>query len=153
MITIEIYTDGSCNQKIGTGGWSFFILENGKEKIKKSEPEIDTTNNKMEMLAVIKAFEELEKIEFFEPISVTVLSDSAYVVNGFVQDWISGWLKNGWINSKKEPVANKELWQCLIDFQKKYKADFVQIKRRSDKFAIHVDEMAKKSSKSIAPLG
>lgn len=144
MIKIEIYTDGACNQQEKTGGWSFIILEDNLEKIKRSDSEKDTTNNKMEMTAAIKAFEELDKIEFFDSISVTVFSDSAYLVNGFVQNWISSWMNNGWINSKREPVANKELWECLIEYQKKYKVDFIQIKRRSNQFAVQVDNMAKK---------
>ena len=143
MINIEIYTDGACSGNPGPGGWSFIILENGEEKISKSGLEAETTNNKCEMLAAIKAFEELENIEFFQDISVSVISDSAYLVNAFIEDWISGWLNNGWVNSAKKPVLNKELWEALIHFQKKYNASFVKIKRRSNDLAIKVDNMAK----------
>lgn len=143
MINIEIYTDGACSGNPGPGGWSFIILENGEEKISKSGLEAETTNNKCEMLAAIKAFEELENIEFFQDISVSVISDSAYLVNAFIEDWISGWLNNGWVNSAKKPVLNKELWEVLIHFQKKYNASFVKIKRRSNDLAIKVDNMAK----------
>ena len=144
MINIEIYTDGACSGNPGPGGWSFIMLEDGKIKLKKSGSEIETTNNKCEMLAAIKGFEELDKLEFFQDISVSIISDSAYMVNGFIEDWISGWLKNGWLSSAKKPVLNKELWEALIHFQKKYKASFVKIKRRSNEFAVQVDEMAKK---------
>jgi ribonuclease HI len=144
MINIEIYTDGACSGNPGPGGWSFIMLEDGKIKLKKSGSEIETTNNKCEMLAAIKGFEELDKLEFFQDISVSIISDSAYMVNGFIEDWISGWLKNGWLSSAKKPVLNKELWESLIFFQKKYKASFVKIKRRSNEFAVQVDEMAKK---------
>jgi ribonuclease HI len=144
MIKIEVYTDGSCSGNPGPGGWSFVMLENELEKKRVSGSEVETTNNQMEMMAAIKAFEELEKTEFSEQISVNIISDSAYLVNAFVQDWISGWLKNGWINSRKEPVANKELWESLIHYQKKYSATFTQIKRRSNSYAIIVDAMAKK---------
>lgn len=143
MIKIEIYTDGSCSQAKETGGWSFVILENGVEKVKKSGTEEKTTNNKCELLGVIKALEELDSIEFFEDIEVTVISDSAYVVNAFTDDWISKWNKNGWINSKKEPVANKDYWDKLVPLQKKYNVTMVRIKRRSNKHAIQVDNMAK----------
>lgn len=146
MIKIEIYTDGSCNQAAKTGGWSFLMLENDKVKKKKSGPEVDTTNNQCEMMAAIKAFDELDTLEFFEPISVTVFSDSAYLVNAFNKDWISGWMKNGWLNTYRKPVANKALWEILISFQQKYKAAFVQIPRRSNDFARQVDDMAKKPS-------
>lgn len=143
MINIEIYTDGACSGNPGPGGWSFIILENGEEKVSKSGLEAETTNNKCEMLAAIKAFEELENIEFFQDISVSVISDSAYLVNAFIEDWISGWLNNGWVNSAKKPVLNKELWEALIHFQKKYNASFVKIKRRSNDLAVKVDNMAK----------
>lgn len=144
MINIEIYTDGACNQEKKTGGWSFIILENGKKKSIKSGIEKETTNNRCEMLAAIKAFEELDNIEFFEGSSVSIFSDSAYLVNAFLKDWISLWLTNGWKNSSKKPVLNKELWESLIYFQKKYKASFIQIKRRSNDLSKKVDNMAKK---------
>jgi len=144
MINIEIYTDGACSGNPGPGGWSFIMLEDGNIKLKKSGSEIETTNNKCEMLAAIKGFEELDKLEFFQDINVSIISDSAYMVNGFVEDWISGWLKNGWVSSAKKPVLNKELWEALIYFQKKYNASFIKIKRRSNEFAVQVDEMAKK---------
>lgn len=143
MIKIEIYTDGSCNQKAKTGGWSYIMLENGTSKIEKSGSEIDTTNNKCEMLAVINAFEELDKIEFFESTTISVYSDSAYVVNAFNDDWISGWLRNGWLNSYKKPVLNKELWERLIYFYNKYKFNFIQIPRMSNEYAKRVDKMAR----------
>lgn len=146
MIKLEIYTDGACNQVAKTGGWSFILLEDGKEKVTKSGSEVDTTNNQCEMLAVIKAFEELETIEFFQPISITLFSDSAYVVNAFKDDWISKWINSGWLNAEKKPVKNKELWESIIFYQQKYKADFVQVKRRSNDYAKKVDDMAKKPS-------
>lgn len=144
MVKIEIYTDGACSGNPGPGGWSFLMLEDGKEKIKKSGTEKETTNNKCEMLAAIKGLEELDNLEFFQETSVSVISDSAYLVNGFVEDWISGWIKNGWLNSEKKPVLNKELWESLILLQKKHKASFIKIKRRSNEFAIQVDNLAKK---------
>lgn len=143
MIKIEIYTDGACNQQAKTGGWSFIMIEDGEIKIQKKGPEIETTNNKCEMIAVIKALEELESKEFFGPISVTVYSDSAYLVNGFLEDWITGWMKNGWLNAYNKPVKNKELWEKLIYLQKKYRVIFNQIKRMSNDLAKRVDQMAK----------
>lgn len=140
---IEIYTDGSCNQETHNGGWAFLVLENDKIKIEKSNEELSTTNNKCEMLAAINSFEELDKLKFIEPINVFLYSDSAYLVNAFNHDWISTWLINGWKNSSNEPVANKEYWEKLIFFQKKYKTNFVQIKRRSNPYAKKVDDMAR----------
>ena len=144
MIKIEIYTDGACNQVAKTGGWSFIMLEDGITKLEKSGSEIDTTNNKCEMLAAIKSLEEFGLLKFPEPTVVTIYSDSAYLVNAFNQDWISGWLKNGWINSRKESVLNRNLWEDLIFYQKKHNVIFVQIKRRSNDLAKRVDCMAKK---------
>ncbi len=144
MIKIEIYTDGACNQVAKTGGWSFIMIEDGIVKLEKSGSEVDTTNNKCEMLAAIKSLEEFELLKFTEPTIITIYSDSAYLVNAFNQDWISGWLKNGWINSRKESVLNRNLWEALISYQKKHNVIFVQIKRRSNDLAKRVDFMAKK---------
>lgn len=146
MIKIEIYTDGSCNQKLQIGGWSYIILENGEEKIEETGSESETTNNKCEMIPVIKSFHSLEKIEFFESISVNIYSDSAYLVNAFNDGWISVWEKNGWLTALKKPVLNKDLWEKLIFFQKKYNSKFIQIKRLSNDFAKRVDELAKNSN-------
>jgi ribonuclease HI len=144
MIKIEIYTDGACNQKARDGGWSFVMLENGKEKLESSGSVSDTTNNQCEMLAVIHAFEAIEEIEFFENTEIHVYSDSAYVVNAFLDDWISNWIDTGWKNSYGKPVANKNLWEQLIHFQKKHKPIFTKITRRSTDLAKKVDEMAGK---------
>lgn len=144
MINIEIYTDGACNQEKNIGGWSFIILENQESKVQKSGALINTTNNQCEMWAAIHAIEELEKMTFIEPIKVTLYSDSAYLVNAFVDDWISKWLKNDWRNSKGTAVLNKELWEKLIILQNKLKVEFVQIRRCSNDHAKKVDKMAKK---------
>jgi len=142
MINIEIYTDGSCTQQTGDGGWAYLILEDGEIKFKANAPEEETTNNKCEMLGIINALEFLNTRVFFEETTVTVYSDSAYIVNGFVKDWITMWIKNGWVNSEKKPVANKELWEDLIYYQKKLKVNFVNIRRRSNQYAEKVDDMA-----------
>jgi ribonuclease HI len=145
MVRIEIYTDGSCNQAKKIGGWAFVILEDGELKYKSSKILQDTTNNQCEMLAAINACEFLDSREFFEEPHITVYSDSAYMVNAFIKDWISNWLNNGWKTSLKEPVLNKELWESLIFFQKKYSINFEHIKRRSNRFSKLVDDMAKNS--------
>ena len=83
----------------------------------------ETTNNQMELTAVIEGLKALK-----EPCKVTVYSDSAYVVNAFNQDWITGWINNNWRNSKKDPVANKELWEELIALTKKHTVEFIKVK-------------------------
>lgn len=146
MINIEIYTDGACNQAKNTGGWSFIILENQESKIQKSGALVNTTNNQCEMWAAINAINEIESMQFSGPIKVTLYSDSAYLVNAFVDDWISKWESNGWLNSKKQAVLNKELWEKLIILQKKFAVEFIQIRRCSNDYAKKVDKMAKKPS-------
>lgn len=140
---IKIYTDGSCNQEKKTGGWSFLMLENDKQILLKNDKEINTTNNKCEMLAAINGLIEFEKMNLSGVSQIEIISDSAYMVNGFNLDWISMWKANGWLNSEKKGVLNKELWETLIYFQEKYNVIFTQIKRRSDEYARKVDDMAK----------
>lgn len=140
---IEIYTDGSCNQSTKNGGWSFLILEEGDIKIKEAGKEEDVTNNQCEMIAVISACKFLDGREYFENPHITLYSDSAYVVNAFVNDWISKWLTNGWKNAEGSNVLNKELWETIIYYQQKYSINFQYIRRRSNHYAKMVDDLAK----------
>lgn len=104
--TVTLYTDGACSGNPGPGGWAAILMYNGTLK-ELSGFEADTTNNRMELLAVIKGLEALK-----EDCCVIVYSDSKYVVQGMT-DWIHGWIKNHWRNSSKQPVKNKELWMRL----------------------------------------
>lgn len=113
MDKIIIYTDGACagNQNIeNIGGYGAILLYKGHEK-EIYDGEINTTNNKMEMKACIEALKTLKK----KDIPVEVYTDSAYVCNCINQKWYVKWRKNGWKNSKKDPVENKELWVDLLD--------------------------------------
>lgn len=125
MKEITIYTDGACSGNPGPGGWGAVLIfqENQKEI---SGGAKDTTNNIMEMTAVIEALKLLK-----EPCIVNLHSDSAYVVNAFNEHWIEGWLAKGWVNSKKEPVKNKELWLELIELTNKHKVKFIKVKGHS----------------------
>ena len=105
MEEVTIYTDGACSGNPGPGGWGS-ILMMGENKKEISGGKKETTNNIMELTAVIEALKLLKR-----PCKVNLYSDSAYVVNAFLQNWILGWIKNGWKNSNKEEVKNKELWQ------------------------------------------
>lgn len=103
---IEIFCDGACSGNPGPGGFGA-ILKSGKSEKELSGGEIVTTNNRMELTAAITALESLTR-----PCRVTVTSDSQYMVKGMTE-WISGWIRKGWINSKKEPVLNRDLWERL----------------------------------------
>ena len=119
MEQITIYTDGACSGNPGPGGWGAILLYNDIIK-ELSGGKPNTTNNIMEMTAVIEALKALKK-----PCNVNLYSDSAYVVNAFDKGWIYGWLKNNWVNSSKEPVKNKELWQELYNLTKIHKVNFI----------------------------
>jgi ribonuclease HI len=129
MKKVEIYTDGACrgNGKENTiGAFGIILMYNGIQKeIKKAFR--NTTNNIMELTAVIYALSMLK-----EPCKVKLYSDSAYVVNAVNQKWLENWQKNGWKNSSKEPVKNKELWENLIKLLKYHDVEFIKVKGHSD---------------------
>ena len=112
MDEVTIYTDGACSGNPGPGGWGAILMlgENRKEISGGSE---NTTNNIMELTAVIEALKILKR-----SCKVNVYSDSAYVVNAFLQKWIYGWMKKGWKTAGGDPVKNKELWQELYSLTK-----------------------------------
>lgn len=115
---IEIYTDGSCSgngQKNASGGWGYIVLCDGK-KVAGSGKELNTTNQRMEMVAVISALSFVEKnysLENFRD-EIIIYTDSAYISNCWKDSWYKKWLYNGWMNAKKEPIANRDLWIYLI---------------------------------------
>lgn len=111
-MTIEIYTDGACKGNPGPGGWGALLRYNGTEKTLKGA-EKNTTNNRMELTAAIKALEALKR-----PCTVALYTDSQYLRQGMTE-WLVQWKKKGWRNSKKEPVKNADLWQKLdeLSFQ------------------------------------
>lgn len=123
---VDLYTDGACEPNPGKGGWGAILMFNGKEKVLSGYEEV-STNNKMELTAVIMGLNALK-----EPCVVNVYSDSAYVVNAFVNNWIDSWLKNNWITSSGKPVANKELWLELIRLSEFHKLNFIKVKGHSD---------------------
>lgn len=126
MKEVTIYTDGACSGNPGPGGWGAVLIY-GKHRKELSGGEKRTTNNRMELAAVIEALRALK-----EPCRVTVHSDSAYVVNAFRLGWIDGWRKNGWKNSKGEPVENRDLWQTLLREMERHRVQYVKVKGHSD---------------------
>ena len=103
---IKIYTDGACSGNPGPGGWGYVILENGKLHTGKGS-ESQTTNNRMELMAAIKALESARADE-----SLYLYTDSTYLQKG-ITEWIVNWKKNNWITSSKKPVSNKDLWKKI----------------------------------------
>lgn len=145
MKQIKIYTDGACSGNPGPGGWGAVLFYQDKMK-EISGGEADTTNQRMELKAVIEALKAL-KVEGWE---VTVYSDSAYFVNAVQQDWLSRWQQNGWKNSKKEPVANQDLWLELIQMMKKNHLNVEKVKGHAgNEWNERCDELARKAIQNL----
>ncbi len=144
MEKVIIYTDGACSGNPGPGGWGAILMyKDNKKEI--SGGKKDTTNNVMELTAVIEG---LKMLKF--PCDVEVYSDSAYVVNAFNQKWINSWIKNNWKTSGKEPVKNKEIWQELYELTKIHNVKFIKVKGHSDnEFNNRCDEMAREAIKNL----
>ncbi len=123
---VTIYTDGACSGNPGPGGWAAILMAGGAKK-EMSGGERDTTNNRMELMAVIEGLKALKR-----PCKVDIYSDSAYVVNAFEQNWIGKWVKNGWKNSAKAEVANSDLWKELIDLTSTHNVTFHKVKGHAD---------------------
>lgn len=142
MEEVTIYTDGACSGNPGPGGWGTILMYNENKK-EISGGKDNTTNNVMELTAVIEG---LKLLKF--PCKVKLYSDSAYVVNAFNQKWIYGWLKNGWKNASKEPVKNKELWQELYELTRIHEVEFIKVKGHADnEFNNRCDELARNAIK------
>ena len=142
MKEVTIYTDGACSGNPGAGGWgAILIYEEHKKEISGSSDE--TTNNIMEMTAVVEALKLLKY-----PCKVNLHSDSAYIVDAFNKKWVDSWQKNNWKNSKKEEVKNKELWEVLIELTKTHDVSFIKVKGHSDdELNNRCDELAKNAIK------
>lgn len=125
---VQLYTDGACSGNPGPGGWAAILNFNGKIK-ELSGHMPNTTNNRMEVFAVISGLGALK-----EPCIVEVFSDSAYTVNAFNEHWIDNWQRNGWLNSEKKPVENSDLWKLLIQIirMKKHQMVFNKVKGHAD---------------------
>ena len=142
MKKVILYTDGACSGNPGPGGYAAILIYNNIEK-EVVGGQKDTTNNKMEMMAVIKGLEMLK-----EPCEVFVYSDSAYVVNSIEKGWIYSWKKNGWKKSDKKEVKNIELWERLLKLMEIHKVTFLKVKghaqdelnNRCDKLAVEQRE-------------
>ena len=143
MKKVEIFTDGACSGNPGPGGWGTILRYNGVEK-ELSGGEANTTNNRMELSAVINGLKALK-----EPCEVTLYSDSQYVCNALKLGWARKWRSQGWMRNKKDPALNPELWSELLDLCDKHQLEIVWVKghaghpenERCDRLAV---EAAKK---------
>ena len=145
MKKITIYTDGACSGNPGPGGWGAVLLSGSHTK-EIYGGELETTNQRMELQAVIEALTALKVTDW----DVKVYSDSAYVVNAFQQNWLDKWQKNGWQNSKKEPVANQDLWQKLLLLTAQNRVKMLKVKGHAgDKYNERCDQLARQAVKEI----
>lgn len=122
MKRIEIYTDGACSGNPGPGGWGAVLVYNGKEK-ELSGSEKNTTNNRMELTAVIMALNALN-----QPCEVKLTTDSKYVCDAVNKGWVYSWRKNGWKKSDKKPALNVDLWKELLSLLEKHEVELIWVK-------------------------
>lgn len=142
---IVIYSDGACSGNPGPGGWGAVLLHGDRQK-ELSGGESHTTNQRMELMAVIAALKAL-KVTGWE---VEVYSDSAYLVNAFAKNWLDTWQANGWRNSKKEAVANQDLWKELLVLTGKNRVIMKKVKGHAgDHYNERCDELAREAIKSM----
>ncbi|HAC16669.1 MAG TPA: ribonuclease HI [Bacteroidetes bacterium] len=141
---VLMYTDGACSGNPGPGGWGVLLEWNGKSK-ELSGGEAQTTNNRMEMKAIIEGLKALNK-----PCKVTICSDSALIINAFKDNWIDGWIKRGWRKADKKPVENQDLWQEMLNETDRHIIIWKKVKGHStDARNNRVDELAVAESKKF----
>ena len=126
MKEVALYTDGACSGNPGPGGWGTILLYKGREK-ELSGGEALTTNNRMELLAVIRGLEALK-----EPCTVTLYSDSKYVIDALSLGWAEGWRQRGWMRTKREAAKNPELWEQLLSLCEKHEMRYVWVKGHAE---------------------
>ncbi|MBT8400218.1 MAG: ribonuclease HI [Rhodothermia bacterium] len=137
MKRVIVYTDGACSGNPGPGGWAA-VLRYGEHERILSGSESHTTNNRMEMRAAIEALGAMK-----EPVHAVIHTDSAYLARAFTEGWVTRWQRNGWKNSKKKPVENKDLWELLVELDRRHRVEWVKVKGHADDAMNNrVDELA-----------
>ena len=126
MKDVLIYTDGACSGNPGPGGWAA-VLQYGPHERVVSGAEPETTNNRMELRAALEALRALH-----EPCRVALHTDSAYLARAFNEGWLKNWQRNGWKNSKKKPVENRDLWEALLEQTARHRVRFIKVKGHAD---------------------
>lgn len=141
---IYLYTDGACSGNPGPGGWGSILLSPHGRKRQISGYSPYTTNNKMELTAVIEGLKRLKKRS-----QVHIVTDSKYIHDAFSRDWILRWQKNNWLTATKEPVKNKELWLSLLELKQKHNITWEWVKGHSGhEYNELCDELARKAIKN-----
>lgn len=144
MKTVTLYTDGACSGNPGPGGWGVILEYNGHQK-ELSGGEENTTNNRMELTAVIRGLEALR-----EPCIVELYSDSKYVVDALQKGWALGWQKNGWRKADKKPALNPDLWEVLLTLTERHQVNLHWVKGHADNpMNNRCDQMAVEQWKNI----
>ncbi len=126
MKSVEIYTDGACSGNPGAGGWCAILMYNGHTKTVSGYNKM-TTNNRMELFAIIQGLATLK-----EPCKVKLYSDSAYAINALNQGWLTSWRDNGWKTADKKEVKNVDLWKDLMIKMKNHEVEFIKVKGHAD---------------------
>ena len=140
-----VYTDGACSGNPGPGGWAALIRHDGHET-QISGGEAATTNNRMEMRAVLEALNAIS-----DPAHVRIHSDSALIVNAFTQGWIDRWIRNGWRKADRKPVENQGLWQDILRAMAPHRVDWIKVKgHHDDELNNRVDELAVAESRKFS---
>ncbi|NBB77234.1 MAG: ribonuclease HI [Bacteroidetes bacterium] len=141
---VILYTDGACSGNPGPGGWAALLQWNQKEKVLTGGAP-QTTNNRMEMRAVIEGLRALRR-----PCIVAIHSDSALIINAFQKGWIENWLQKGWKKSNKKPVENRDLWEEMLRELKRHQVKWVKVKGHADDERNNrVDKLAVDASKAF----
>ncbi|MCD8353895.1 MAG: ribonuclease HI [Clostridiales bacterium] len=137
MKTVTLYTDGACSGNPGAGGWAAILLF-GEHKKELSGGERATTNNRMELTAVIKGLEALK-----EPCMVELYSDSKYIIDALEKGWAVGWRKRGWVKGDKKPALNPDLWARLLDLCEVHRVNLHWVKgHASNEYNNRCDQLA-----------
>ena len=141
---VTLYTDGACSGNPGAGGWGAVLIF-GEHRLEISGGAAETTNNRMALTAVIKGLECLKY-----PCRVDIYSDSAYVVNAFLENWVEGWERSQWKKADKKPVLNSDLWKQLIALTKMHEVTFHKVKGHADnELNNRCDELARNAIDKI----
>lgn len=151
-LDIKIYTDGACSGNPGPGGWgALFLVEHetkGKRKLVLKGGEKHTTNNRMELIAVLEALKFIHNdlISKYK-CTIEIYSDSSYVINPVNSNWLQGWIRNGWITTKGTPIINQDLWEVMYTLLCAMNVKFIKVKgHNGNKFNEYVDQVAVKES-------